>query len=191
MSRSQQNQTFETAQQQNAENQATAKNAENEAQQDIGNYESQLSKFASSNPYVQGGEYQTAENQQLADTANSTANAAKAQAQSQAQRTGQNPQAAIAAGETEQQNAQRALADQQARATEGRIGDEAKYNQGVLQASAEPFSMENSLASLAANQANSELGTQEKAAETPGLLDQLTNDLIAGGAQVGAAALKG
>lgn len=191
MSRSQQSQTFDTAQQQNQQNETTAQNAEKTAQQDIGNYESQLSKFASSNPYVQGGEFQTATNKELADTANSTANAAKAQEQSLARRTGQNPQAAVAAGEAEQQNAQRTLANQQAEETQNRVGKEAGYNQQVLNASAQPFSMENSLGALAAGQANSELGTQEKAAETPSFMDQLTDQLIAGGAQVGSAALKG
>src|SRR6185437_1588112 len=108
-----------------------------------------LSKFASSNPYVQGGEFETATNKELADTANSTANAAKAHEQALAQRTGQNPQAAVAAGEAEQQAAQRTLADQEAKATEGRVGKEAGYNQQVLSAEAEPFSMENSLGALA------------------------------------------
>src|ERR1700732_3697318 len=107
MSRAQQGAIESTATANSATDTAAANKSEAATQADIGNQQSQLAKFAANNPYVQGGQAQTVTKQQLSGTADATAEAAKAGGQALATRTGQNPAAAIAAGEATQQAAQR------------------------------------------------------------------------------------
>ncbi len=57
MSRGQSTTAFNTASSQNASNFGNAQNAEGAAQSDIGEYQNQLAKFVSGNPYTKGGEY--------------------------------------------------------------------------------------------------------------------------------------
>lgn len=187
MSRAQQGQTFDTASSQNQTNEANAQATEKREQGDIGNYQSQLSKFAAANPYVQGGEYATESNKELSNTADATAEAAKAEQQSLAQRTGQNPAAAIAAGEAEQQTAQRTLAGEEASATKDRLASGADYGKSVLAGAGAVPGMEHNLAALQQGAATGALNTQEDAAKTPSFMDELGQGLISGGVAVGSA----
>lgn len=180
MSRSQQSTTFNTAQGENQTNEANAQSSEKATQADIGNQQSQLAKFAAGNPYVQGGEFATATNRELSNTADATANAARAAGQDQASRTGQNPAAANAAGEAEQQAAQRTLGSEEASATQSRLAAGAKYGQDVLGAGANITDEQARLAALQSGAAQGNLNTQEQAAQTPSFLDELGNSLIQG-----------
>lgn len=191
MSRGQENQTFDTASGQNQGYFNNAQNSYSNAQADIGDYQKQLSdyagqvaKFNSSNPYVQGGEFQTAQNQQLANTADASARAAGEALQGQALRTGQNTAGAIAATENMQQTNERNLAGQEAAATQQRIGSEAGYNeQGVgneenlTKATAVPAQMETTLAGQQGELGNAALSEEEKAAQTPSWMEEFGNAL--------------
>lgn len=189
MSRSQQNQTFNQGQQENQTYNTNAQNAFNQAQQGVSNYGSQLAKFSSSNPYTQGGEFQTAQNQQLADTANAGANQTAQAIQSAAVRTGSNPAGAIAASEEVAQQNQRTLGDQQAKANQERIGAEAGYNAKALAGYQTQQQMQDQLAQQQASAAQGALGTQEQAANTPSFGDMLGAGLINGFGQIGSAAI--
>lgn len=189
MSRSQQTQTFNTASGESATNEANAQQSEQNEQQDINNQESQLAKFSANNPYVQGGEYQTAQNQTSSNTADANAAAGRATLQQQAERTGQNPQAANATASSLAQADERANAAQQANATTQRIGSEAGYNETGLSDAAKIAGEQESLASLQGGQAQGELGTSEQAANTPSFLDELGNGLVSLPGQVGGAAI--
>jgi hypothetical protein len=181
MSRAQQQNVINTASGENAANEATAQQAEQAQQQDIGQYQSALGKFAANNPYVQGGQFQTAENAVTANTSDASANAAKAALQQQAERTGQNPAAANATAATIAETNARNLGAEQAQNTANRIGSEAGYNQTALQGAASVPGMEGSLASTAGGQANQELGTQEQASNTPSFGEMLTSSLLGAG----------
>ena len=189
MSRSQQNTTFNTSQSENQGYNANANSSYNAAQADEGNYESELGKYSSENPYGEGGEYQTATNQQLSNTADAQAQAAGQAIQSAAVRTGSNPAGAIAATEAMNEQNTRNLSSAEASATQQRIGDEAGYNQNILNASQQPASFEAELSGQQGQLAQGALGTQEQAAQTPSFMDELGNGLI--GAGVGYAASQG
>lgn len=180
MSRAQQGQVFQTASGESATNEANAQKSETQEQSDINNQQSQLAKFAANNPYVQGGQAQTLSNQQLSNTADATANAAKAENQQLSQRTGQNAATGVAAGEAEAQDAQRNLSNSESQATGSRLANESAYNQQA-QSDAGAISQEQeNLAGLQGGQAQGELGTTETAAQTPSFLDELGSGLIQG-----------
>ncbi len=187
MSRAQQAQTFDTASSESQTNEAAAQASEAVVQADISQNQSQLAKFAAENPYVQGGQEQTLVNQQESNTADATAAAAAAKNQQQAQRTGQNAAAPIAAGEAEQQAAQRALSSGEAGATQSRLASGATYGEDVLKGGQAIAGEEANLASIQAGQAQGELSIQEQAAQTPSFLDELGQGLISGAGQVGSA----
>ena len=186
MSRAQQGAIESTATANSATDTAAANKSEAATQADIGNQQSQLAKFAANNPYVQGGQAQTVTNQQLSGTADATAEAAKAGGQALATRTGQNPAAAIAAGEATQQAAQRTLGTQEAGATQSRLAAGAQYGQDVLGAGANITDQQAKLASLQSGQAQGQLNTGEQAAQTPSFMDELGQGLITGGTTIGA-----
>jgi hypothetical protein len=175
MSRGQEGQTFDTSKQQNQGYYDNAQNSYSNAQQDVGDFEKQLSAYASANPYKQGGEFQTNANRVTANTSDAAARSAGNALQSQALRTGQNSAGAIAATEAMQQQNTRDLSAEQAAEGNKRIGNEAEYNKGVLSASAEPAQMETSLAGQQGQLGEGTLGVQEKAAETPSWMDEFGN----------------
>jgi|CZLA01.1.fsa_nt_gi hypothetical protein len=159
---------------------AAATNSQEAEQADIGTQQSQLAKFAAANPYVQGGQAQTVGNQQLSNTADATAAAAKAQNQQQAQRTGQNATAGVAAGEAEAQAAQRALGASESAATTSRLAANAQYGQDVLSGTNQITSQQNALGSQETGQALSEEQIAENAAKTPSYGD-MAGTMILGG----------
>lgn len=191
MSRSQQGTVFNTAQGENQTYNANAQSSYGNAQAAEQGFEKQLGKYASENPYTQGGEFQTAVNRQLTNAADAGAQSAGQALQSAAVRTGQNPAGAIAATEAMQQENTRNLGGQEALATQNRIGNEATYNQGVLGETAQPAGFEAQLSGQQAEAAQGALGAQESAAQTPSFLDMLGQGMIQGGQMAGQAAAYG
>lgn len=167
MTKSQSNQAFNTASGDNSKAASNAQSSYQAAQQDVGDYQSQLAKFASSNPFSAGGEYQTAQDQALASTAAAGSQAAQQAAQSAAVRNGSNPAAAIAAGTQAQiQNTQNQMGDV-AQANQSRISQGAQYGQDVLQASAVPEQMEAALTGQQLGAQDSSLEDETNASKTP------------------------
>jgi len=187
MSRAQQGQIESTESADSAASTTAATTSQAEEQADINQNQSQLAKFAADNPYVQGGTMQTAENQELSNTADATAAAAAAKNQQQAQRTGQNAAAPVAAGEAEQQEAQRSLSGEEAGATTSRLASGAQYGAEVLGAGNSIAAQQAQLSSNLTGEAQGQEGTAEQAAQTPSFLDELGQGLITGVGQAGAA----
>ena len=187
MSRAQQGAVLDQATDTSKTNQAEAQTSEVATQADIGTQQSQLAKFAADNPYVQGGQMDAVTNRQLAGTADATSAAAVAKNQTQAQRTGQNASAGVAAGEAEQQAAQRTLGTQEAGATESKLAAGAKYGQDVLSAGSGITAQQEQLAALQSEASQTALSTEEQAAQTPSFMDELGQGLITGAGQMGAA----
>jgi hypothetical protein len=180
MSRGQSTSAFNTASSQNATNFGNAQSAEGAAQNDIGDYQNQLAKFVSGNPYTAGGEYDQTINAGLVNTSDAGSASLKSDLQSQALRTGQNSAADAATASSAAQQNTRNLSSSLASAQQQRISDEAGYNQQALQASAEPAQMESSLYGTAGSQGNQELGTEEGAAQTPSFWDTLGGTFAGG-----------
>jgi hypothetical protein len=180
MSRKQSTEAFNTAKDQNAQSFEDAQNSYKSAQEDVGNYEDQLSKYAASNPYTKGGEFQTAENRVLADTAGGVSSSLRSALQSSAARTGQNALGANATAKAIADQAERNLGAQQAETENQRIGKEAGYNAGVLSATAEPVNMQTRLYGAASGAAGDSLRAETDAAKTPGFWDMMAGGLAQG-----------
>jgi hypothetical protein len=173
MSRGQEKQVVDQAKSQGETQFGDSQNSYTQAQADVGDYKSQLGKYAASNPYTPGGEFQTSTNRVLANAADANATAAGAQVQQQARRTGQNSQGANATAEEIARASQRNLSAEQGGANATRIGAEADYNKGVLGATAVPVSMETQLAEGSGRMAQGDLGIQQDASKTPGFWDTM------------------
>jgi hypothetical protein len=182
MSRGQENQVFNSAQQQNATQAGNAQSSYTQAQQDIGDYAQQAATFAAENPYVQGGEYQTAQNQSLANTADASGQSAGQAIQGAAVRTGQNAGGAVAGTEAMQQQNERNLAAQEATANQQRIGSQATYNAEAVKNAEVPAQLETALSGQQLSGGNQELGEEEKAAATPSTADVAFGDILQAGA---------
>ena len=141
-----------------------AQNSYAKSQNDVNDYESQLSKYKAANPYGQGGEFQTATNQQLANTSDAGAQAAGAYLQGEAQRTGQNTAGGIAATERMQQQGTRDLSAEEARATQERLGAGAQYGKSALGATEVPAQLESQISDYMGKNAGSALDTMAKSA---------------------------
>lgn len=175
MSRSQQSKVIDTAEGNSSSDQSTATKAVTAENGDIGNYEQQLAKFAASNPYTAGGEYQTSQNKTLAANADAGSAAITNQEQTQAQRTGQNAAGGMATAAEAARANQRQLSAEEGDANDTRIGDEAKYNDQVLAASEVPAQLHAGIYGTALGAANGSLNTASSAAATPGFWDTLGN----------------
>ena len=187
MSRGQQNQVFNQTSGESAGAFGDSENSLKLAQGDVGSYQDQLSKYAQANPYGVGGQFQNAQNQVLANTADASAQAAGAKLQEQAERTGSNPAGAIGATEAMQQGNDRALAGQEAAANTERIGAGAQYGKSVLQGYEAVPGMEEGIAKGYSGLYGTALGEEESAAKQPSFGDELGNDLISGASQIGSA----
>jgi hypothetical protein len=177
MSRGQSTQAFNTASNENATDFGNAQSAFGSTRNAIDNYNNQLAKFVSGNPYTQGGEYDQTINTGLANTSDAGANSLAGALQSQARRTGQNSAAdAATAAAASQQNA-RGLASQLASAQQQRIAGEAGYNQAALAGSAAPMNTNQSLYGSSLNAANGALGDEAQSAKTPGFWDEVGSGL--------------
>jgi hypothetical protein len=90
MSRGQSTQAFNTASNENATDFGNAQSAFGSTEDAIGNYNNQLAKFVSGNPYTPGGDYDQTINTGLTNVSDAGANSLAGALQSQARRTGQN-----------------------------------------------------------------------------------------------------
>lgn len=181
MSRGQQGDVIDTASGENKNYNALANTSFGKTQGDINNYADTVSAFKANNPYVQGGQAETAENQQIADTADAGARSAGQAIQSAAVRTGQNPAGAIAATEQMQQENERALTGQEAAATDKRLAAGAGYADTAMNATGNIAQAQDTLGNQEGALAQGALGTQEQAAQTPSFMDQLGTGLIQAG----------
>jgi hypothetical protein len=175
LSRPQEGEAFATAKGQNAGYYSNAQNSYTAANADVSDFSDQLAQYKSSNPYVNGGAFQTATNQQLSNTADAAARSAGSRLQGQTERTGGNTAGAVAATEQMQDQNTRDLSSEEAAETQKRIGAGAQYNEGVLNATAKPEEMQASLTGQQLGAAGSALGTEAKAGETPGWEDEFGN----------------
>jgi hypothetical protein len=183
MSRGQMGQVFGTASKENQTYNTNANTSFNAAQGDVANFADTVGAFKAANPYVQGGQAQTVENQQLSDTAAGGAQALGQTLQSAAVRGGQNPNAAIAASEKVAENNQRTLAGEEAGATERRLGAQTGYNEAGMEATGKIATLQDQLAEQQGQLGQGALGTEQKAAETPSFWDELGQGLISAGGQ--------
>jgi hypothetical protein len=186
MSRGQEGQIFDTSTQQNATAANNAQTSYNQAQTGVQDYENQLSQFAAANPYTQGGQFQTSQNQVLANTADAASQAAGQTLQGAAVRSGGNPASAIAATEAMQQQNTRNLGSEEASQNASRIANQAGYNEKTLQASSLPASLETALTGQQLGEENNSLNTGQKAGETPSFLESLMNGALQAGGQFAA-----
>jgi len=189
MTKSQSNQAFQTGASQQAQSSANAQSSYNAAQGDVGDYKSQLAQYAAANPYVAGGQFQTAQNQQLADTAAAGSTAAQQAITGSMVRSGLNPTAAVAAGEQVAENNARSQMGAEAGANEARLSGLSNYGNSVLNATAKPEEMEQSLMSTQLGGANSALSDETNASKTPSFWQELGQSAAQGiggaGASIG------
>jgi hypothetical protein len=87
MSRGQSTQAFNTASNENATDFGNAQSAFGSTEDAIGNYNNQLAKFVSGNPYTPGGEYDQTINTGLTNVSDAGANSLAGALQAQARRT--------------------------------------------------------------------------------------------------------
>lgn len=173
MSRSQQQTIMNTSLANSGSDQTAATQARTAEQADIGNYEGQLAKYASENPFLQGGEYDKATGQKLSGVADAGSVALNDALQRQAQRTGANASSSIAAAKQGARENTRDLMTGEADATQKRVAGEADYNRNVLGASEVPAQLDAGMYSTSLGGANNALGIGGDAAKTPGFWDTL------------------
>lgn len=173
MSRAQSNTAFNTASSQNATDFGNAQSSLNSANTSIADYNDQLAKFVSGNPFTAGGEYDKTINSGLANTSDAGSNSLKGALQSQALRTGQNSAADAATAASGAQQNTRDLSTALASAQGNRISNEAGYNQQALSATAEPISANSSLYGTSTGAAGSAEGNAVNASKTPSFWDQV------------------
>jgi hypothetical protein len=187
MSRSQTTGAADTAKDRSGTFYTDSQNSYANAQADVGNYEKSLgdyaakvAKFQSSNPYVKGGQFDTASNQQTANTADAMARSAGEALQGQSLRTGENSAGAIGATEKMQEQNTRDLSADQAKLNQQRIGGEAAYNEkgvgmqgDVTKATEFPVAAETALSGQQGNLSEEELKNAMQAYESaPSFGDQ-------------------
>jgi hypothetical protein len=177
MSRGQSTQAFNTASNENATDFGNAQSAFGSTEDAIGNYNNQLAKFVSGNPYTPGGEYDQTINTGLTNVSDAGANSLAGALQAQARRTGQNSAADAATAAAGAQQDTRDLSGDLAAAQQKRIAGEAGYNQAALGASALPISANQSLYGTSSNAADSLLGDETNAAKTPSFWDEVGGSL--------------
>jgi hypothetical protein len=173
MSRGQSTQAFNSASNENTTDFGDAQSALGSAEDAIGNYNNQLAKFVSGNPYTPGGEYDQTINTGLANVSDAGANSLAGALQAQARRTGQNSAADAATAAAGAQQNTRNLSSGLAAAQQQRIAGEAGYNQAALGASVAPISANQSLYGSSSNAADSLLGDETNAAKTPSFWDEV------------------
>ena len=125
MSRGQSTQAFNTASNENATDFGNAQSAFGSTENAIGNYNNQLAKFVSGNPYTQGVEYDQTINTGLANVSDAGSNSLQGALQSQALRTAQNSAADAATAATGAEQNTRDLSSDLANAQQKRISSEA------------------------------------------------------------------
>lgn len=181
MSRGQMGNVYGTAAQQNEALNNESQSSFKTAQQDVTGYGEDVGQFEANNPYMQGGAVQTAENQGLSDIAAAGGQSAGQALQWAAVRTGQNAGGAIAATEEMNRENQRALAGNEAAATERRAAGDVGYREAGLAGREKVASLQDQLAEQQGQLASGNLKTEEEAAQMPSFMDELGQGLITAG----------
>lgn len=181
MSRAQQGAVYQQAQDQSKSYNTDAQTSFDTTNKDIGDYASAVGAFKAANPYGQGGQAETLDNQQLSDTAAGLASSTGQAIQSAAVRTGQNTGGAIAATKEMQAENDRTLAGQEDAATQQRLAAGTGYQEAGLEAGAKIPGMQDTVAQQEAQASQGALGTEEQAAQTPSFMDELGQGLITAG----------
>lgn len=179
MSRAQQSDVLSQATDASKSDQTAADTARTAETADIGNYKAQLSKFAASNPYTQGGEYDTAEDKKLSSVADAGSAAIANQEGLIAKRSGMNAAAPAAIAAEAARANQRDLSAEEGQTTQTRIADKAGYDQQVQGDEAIPAQLEQGLYSTSLGGGNQALGTEGSVAATPGFFDTLGDSFAA------------
>lgn len=181
MSRGQQGAIVQTAGAENKTLNTNSNTSFNTAQQDLDTLGNQVGAFQANNPYVQGGQAQVAEDQQIADAGAAGGQALTQAVSGAAVRTGQNPGGAIAAGEEIARENNRALPGQEAAATQARLAAGTGYTEAGLAGREKVAGMEDTIANQQGQLAEGALNTDEKASQTPSFMDELGQGLITAG----------
>lgn len=179
MSRAQQSSVFNQTQDAARKFTTQANNSYGATQNDIDTYGEQIGAFQAANPYVQGGQFQTAQNQTLADTAAGGAEAAGQALQSAATRTGANPGGAIAATEEMNRENQRNLMGNEAEANKERIAAGTGYAEAGLGMLGQKEGMQERLGQAEEGAAQGQLSAEEQAAQQPSFWDIIGKEDIA------------
>ncbi len=177
MSRGQSTQAFNTASNENATDFGNAQSAFGSTEDAIGNYNNQLAKFVSGNPYTPGGEYDQTINTGLTNVSDAGANSWPARC---SRRPGAPARTARPMPRPQPPGRNRIRADLSgdlAAAQQKRIAGEAGYNQAALGASALPINANQSLYGTSSNAADSLLGDETNAAKTPSFWDEVGGSL--------------
>jgi hypothetical protein len=164
LSRGQINDTYNQAKGESTGYYNDAQNSYIQGQNAEEDYKNQLSKYASSNPYGEGGQFQTDTNKVIANTNDAMARSEGERLQGQALRTGQNSAGDVAATEEMARQGARDTSSEEAQANNQRIGAGAEYGKGVVQASEFPAQFAAGVAKGMGAEGNAALDTQEKAA---------------------------
>lgn len=175
MSRSQQSQVLSTATANSGADQTAATTAQKAETGAVSDYEAQLAKYAASNPFAEGGAYESAQDKSLSGVADAGSGAIANQEATIAKRTGENAGAPAAiAAETARAN-QRDLSVAEGTANQNRTAADADFGKGVVQAGEVPIQADQGMYSTSLGGANQALGTAGSAASTPGFWDTLGN----------------
>ena len=161
MSRQQQSTVLNTATKNSGTDTANAATAFGNTTNSIGDYNNQLAKFVSGNPYTKGGEFDSTVNPMLANASDAGANSLAGALQSQSRRTGQNSAADAATAASGAQQNTRDLSTALAGAQQQRIAGETGYNTTGLQAGTVPITANAGLYGTSLSGGNAALNTGE------------------------------
>lgn len=177
MSRGQQQSVINTANKNSSTDLENASKAFGSTEDSIGNYNNQLAKFVSSNPYTKGGEFDQTIGTGLANISDAGANSLKGALAATALRTGQNSASNAATAESAAQQNTRDLSASLAEQQQKRIAGEAGYNQEALGATSVPIGANANLYGTSVGAGNAALNTAAGSSQTPGFWDQVGSGL--------------
>ena len=185
MSRGQSTQAFNTASNENATDFGNAQSAFGSTEDAIGNYNNQLAKFVSGNPYTPGGEYDQTINTGLANVSDAGRQFPRRRAAGAgpAHRPEQR-------GRCRHRSSRGAAEHPRPVGRPGRGAAKAHCRRswlqpGCLGASAVPISANQSLYGTSSNAADSVLGDETQAAKTPSFWDEVGNSVAGNLGKVG------
>ncbi len=178
MSRGQSTQAFNTASNENATDFGNAQSAFGSTEDAIGNYNNQLAKFVSGNPYTQGGEYDQTINTGLANVSDAGANslAGRAAIAGPADGAEQRRRCGHSSGRSAAEHA-RPVQRPGRRRSNSASPAKLVITRRRLGASAVPISANQSLYGTSSNAADSVLGDETQAAKTPSFWDEVGNSV--------------
>lgn len=173
MSRSQQNQVFNTGMANSKQDQGNAQTAFTGAETGINDFNANLAKYNSANPYTKGGEFATDESNINAGRANADASAVRDSLDRHGKTSGENTSGYASNVVSATRQATLDEADAQAKSDAARLGEDVKYRQFGVDASKFPVQAQTALSGQNLNAADSSLGTAESAAKAPSVWDEL------------------